>query len=95
MYISGGENVYPAEVENVIYKIPEVAEAAIIGVPDARWGETGKAFIVLKSGASIDQGAVISHCLKNLAKFKVPQSVEFIDALPRNATGKVLKRSLS
>ncbi len=95
MYISGGENVYPAEVENVIYQLPEVAEVAIIGVPDERWGETGKAFLVVKAGATIDEGSVISHCLKNLAKFKVPQSVEFIDALPRNATGKVLKRSLS
>jgi fatty-acyl-CoA synthase len=95
MYISGGENVYPAEVENVIYQIPEVAEVAIIGVPDERWGETGKAFLVVKSGTALDEGRVISHCLENLAKFKVPQSVEFIDALPRNATGKVLKRSLS
>ncbi len=95
MYISGGENVYPAEVENVLYQLPEIAEAAVIGVPDDRWGETGKAFLVVKSGFSIEEGVVISHCLKNLAKFKVPQSVKFIDALPRNATGKVLKRSLS
>lgn len=94
MYISGGENVYPAEVENVIYQLPEIAEAAVIGVPDARWGETGKAFLVVKVGFSIDEGDVVSHCLKNLAKFKVPRSIEFIEALPRNATGKVLKRSL-
>ena len=79
----------------MIYQIPEVAEVAIIGVPDERWGETGKAFLVVKSGTELDEGRVISHCLENLAKFKVPQSVEFIDALPRNATGKVLKRSLS
>ena len=68
--------------------------AAIIGVPDARWGETGKAVLVLKPGQHLAPETVISHCLKNLAKFKVPNSVSFIDALPRNATGKVLKRSL-
>ncbi len=94
MYISGGENVYPAEVENVIYQLPQVAEAAIIGVPSDRWGETGKAVIVVKPGESLGEDEVISHCLANLAKFKVPQSVEFIEALPRNATGKVLKREL-
>tara|TARA_Y100000590_G_scaffold108706_2_gene123659 strand:- start:262 stop:1806 length:1545 start_codon:yes stop_codon:yes gene_type:complete len=94
MYISGGENVYPAEVENVIYQLPQIAEAAVIGVPDERWGETGKVFISLKEGQKIDEKDIIEHCLKNLAKFKVPQSVEFVDLLPRNATGKVLKRDL-
>ena len=94
MYISGGENVYPAEVENVLYQLPQIAEAAIIGVPDERWGETGKAILVLKAGEVLEEKDIISHCLENLAKFKVPQSVEFIEALPRNATGKVLKRTL-
>lgn len=94
MYISGGENVYPAEVENVLYQLSEIAEAAVIGVPSERWGETGKAVLVLKPGQSLDEEAVIGHCIKNLAKFKVPSSVEFIEALPRNATGKVLKRTL-
>jgi fatty-acyl-CoA synthase len=94
MYISGGENVYPAEVENVLYQLEQVAEAAIIGVPDERWGETGKAVLVLKPGQTLEADAVIAHCLANLAKFKVPSSVSFIDALPRNATGKVLKRTL-
>jgi fatty-acyl-CoA synthase len=94
MYISGGENVYPAEVENVLYQLEQVAEAAIIGVPDDRWGEAGKAVLVLKPGQALDADAVIAHCLTNLAKFKVPASVEFSDALPRNATGKVLKRTL-
>ena len=94
MYISGGENVYPAEVENVLYQLPQVAEAAIIGVPSERWGETGKAVLVLKPGQQLDADADIAHCLANLAKFKVPASVEFIAALPRNATGKVLKRTL-
>ena len=94
MYISGGENVYPAEVENVIYQIPQVSEAAVIGVPDQRWGETGKAVIVIKPDQKLDEETVIKHCLANLAKFKVPQSVEFVDILPRTATGKVLKREL-
>ncbi|MGB1118172.1 MAG: acyl-CoA synthetase [Parvibaculales bacterium] len=94
MYISGGENVYPAEVENVIYQLPQIAEAAVIGVPSERWGETGKAVLVLKPGEALEADTVIGHCIKNLAKFKVPGSVEFIEALPRNATGKVLKRNL-
>ena len=94
MYISGGENVYPAEIEDVLYRLPEVAEAAVIGVPSERWGETGKAVIVLKPGMELDPDEIIGHCLKNLAKFKVPASVAFIEALPRNATGKVLKRVL-
>lgn len=94
MYISGGENVYPAEIEDVLYRLPEVAEAASIGVPDERWGEAGKAVLVLKPGKTLEPDAVIAHCLANLAKFKVPATVEFIDALPRNATGKVLKRVL-
>ncbi len=94
MYISGGENVYPAEVENVLYQLPQVAEAAIIGIPNERWGETGMAVLVLKPGETLAEDAVVEHCLANLAKFKVPQSVAFIEALPRNATGKVLKREL-
>lgn len=94
MYISGGENVYPAEVESVIYQLPQVAEAAIIGVPDERWGEVGKAIIVVKPGEDLSDQDLIGHCLKNLAKFKVPASVARIDALPRNATGKVLKWEL-
>jgi fatty-acyl-CoA synthase len=94
MYISGGENVYPAEVEQVIYQLAGIAEAAVIGVPDERWGECGKAIVVLKPGAALAADAIIDHCAKNLAKFKVPKTVEFIDALPRNAAGKVLKREL-
>jgi len=94
MYISGGENVYPAEVENVLYQLPQIAEAAILGVPDERWGETGVAFISLKADEKLEEKDIIQHCINNLAKFKVPSSVKFIDALPRNATGKVLKRNL-
>lgn len=94
MYISGGENVYPAEVENVLYELPQVAEAAVIGVPHERWGETGLAVIVLKPDAALDRAIVTEHCRMKLAKFKVPDDVAFVDALPRNATGKVLKREL-
>ena len=94
MYISGGENVYPAEVENVLYQLPEIAEAAVIGVPDERWGETGLAVIVLKDGREIDRLRVVEHCLERLAKFKVPNDIAIVDELPRNATGKVLKREL-
>ena len=94
MYITGGENVYPAEIENIIYELPQVAEAAIIGVPSERWGETGKAVIVVKPGETLNPDEVIAHCLANLAKFKVPHTVDFIDALPRNATGKILKREI-
>ena len=94
MYISGGENVYPAEVENVLFQLPQVADAAIIGVPNERWGEVGMAIIVRKADQDLVEGDVIQHCLGQLAKFKVPQSVAFVDVLPRNATGKVLKREL-
>ena len=94
MYISGGENVYPAEVENVLFQLPQVADAAIIGVPNERWGEVGMAIIVRKQDQHLAEGEVIQHCLGRLAKFKVPQSVAFVDVLPRNATGKVLKREL-
>ncbi|MEO6652113.1 MAG: long-chain fatty acid--CoA ligase [Ilumatobacteraceae bacterium] len=94
MYISGGENVYPAEVENVLYQLPEVAEAAIIGVPSDRWGEVGLAVLALKPGAEIDRATVQEYCAGRLAKFKVPSDIALVDALPRNATGKVLKREL-
>ncbi|OJU36938.1 MAG: acid--CoA ligase [Alphaproteobacteria bacterium 65-37] len=94
MYISGGENVYPAEVENVLFQLPQVADAAIIGVPNERWGEVGMAIIVRKPDQPLVEADVIQHCLGRLAKFKVPQSVAFVDVLPRNATGKVLKREL-
>lgn len=94
MYISGGENVYPAEVENVLFQLPQVADAAIIGVPNERWGEVGLAIIVRKPDQTLAEGEVIQHCLGRLAKFKVPQSVAFVEILPRNATGKVLKREL-
>jgi len=94
MYISGGENVYPAEVENVLYQLPQVAEAAIIGVPSERWGESGLAVLALKPGAELDRQTVQEYCAERLAKFKVPADIAIVEALPRNATGKVLKREL-
>jgi len=94
MYISGGENVYPAEVENVLYQLPDIAEAAVIGVADERWGEVGMAVVVRKPGATIDEATIVGHCTANLAKYKVPKSIVFIDELPHNATGKIVKREL-
>jgi fatty-acyl-CoA synthase len=94
MYISGGENVYPAEVENVLYQLPQVAEAAVIGVPSPKWGEVGLAVMALKPGQTLEPQAVIAYCSERLARFKVPQDIAIVPALPRNATGKVLKREL-
>ncbi len=94
MYISGGENVYPAEVENVIYQLPQVAEVAVIGLPHERWGETGQAVIVVKEGESLAEEDVLKHCKENLARFKQPGSVRFVAEIPHNATGKQLKREL-
>jgi fatty-acyl-CoA synthase len=94
MYISGGENVYPAEVENVLYQNDAIAEAAVIGVADQRWGEVGRAVVVLKPGKTLTEDDVIAHCAANLARFKLPHSVVFTEALPRNATGKVHKPTL-
>ena len=94
MYISGGENVYPAEVENVLYQLPELAEAAVIGVASPRWGETGRAVVVLKPGQCIDAAGIIAHCAANLARYKLPHDIVFTEALPRNATGKVHKPTL-
>lgn len=94
MYISGGENVYPAEVERVLAELPEVAEAAVIGVPDERWGEVGRAFIIPRAGASLTEEQVLAHCRARLAKFKVPVRAVITDAIPRTASGKVQKHLL-
>jgi fatty-acyl-CoA synthase len=94
MYISGGENVYPAEVENVLYENDAVAEAAVIGVSDMRWGQVGRAVVVLKPGLTLTEDEIVAHCAANLARYKLPHSVVFTDALPRNATGKVHKPTL-
>jgi fatty-acyl-CoA synthase len=94
MFISGGENVYPVEIESVIYQHPAVSECAVIGVPDPKWGEIGKAVVVLKPGATLTGDELLEHCRKLLARYKVPKLVEFRDALPKSAAGKILKREL-
>ncbi len=94
MYISGGENVYPAEVENVLYAHPAIAEVAVVGVPDERWGESGRAVVVVKPGQTLTAEAVIDFCQGKLARYKIPKTVVFSQALPRNAAGKVLKNEL-
>jgi fatty-acyl-CoA synthase len=94
MIISGGVNVYPAEVEAVIEANPEVAEVAVVGVDDPEWGERVRAFVVKQPGSSLDEGALKVWCRDRLAGPKVPRDFVFIDALPRNPTGKVLKREL-
>ncbi len=94
MYISGGENVYPAEVENVLHQIPALAEAAVIGIPDEQWGEVGIAIVAVKPGQTLTPADIHAHCAANLARFKCPRTIEFVDALPRNATGKIHKPTL-
>ena len=94
MIISGGENIASSEVERVIYEMPEVREAAVIGIPDAHWGEKPVAVVALAAGAALDLPKLSAFCRSKLAGFKVPKELHVVDALPRNATGKVLKREL-
>ncbi|MFV0535291.1 MAG: acyl-CoA synthetase [Cumulibacter sp.] len=94
MIISGGENVYPIEVEQVLHRHPAIVDVAVIGVPHEKWGETVKAIVVPAADASISEAEVIAFARENLAAFKCPTSMETIDELPRNATGKILKRAL-
>ncbi|MCG8443529.1 MAG: fatty acid--CoA ligase [Caulobacterales bacterium] len=94
MIISGGENIYPAEVENAIYGHPSIADVAVIGVPDERWGEAVKACVVLRPGESVTEADVIAWARERIAGYKCPKSVDFIDALPRNPSGKILRREL-
>lgn len=95
MIISGGINIYPREIEEVMALMPEVSEAAVIGVPDKTWGERLIAFVVSRSGDRLSSDAIVHHCRNQLAGYKVPREVYFIDELPRNPSGKVLKRELS
>ena len=94
MIVSGGENVYPAEVENALFSHPDVADVAVIGIPSEKWGEEVKAMVVLKDGATGDGDAIISWMKERIAAYKCPKSIDFIEALPRNPSGKILRKDL-
>ncbi|WP_349675536.1 class I adenylate-forming enzyme family protein [Pseudonocardia sp. HH130629-09] len=94
MIISGGENVYPAEVEAVAVTHPDIADCAVVGVPDQRWGEVGAAWVQLRPGADLDADAVRALLAGRLARYKVPKYVRFVEELPRNASGKVRRVDL-
>jgi long-chain acyl-CoA synthetase len=94
MIVSGGENIYPAEVESSLFGHPAVGDVAVIGVPDERWGEAVKAVVVRKPGAEVTPGELIGWARERIAGYKLPKSVDFVEALPRNPTGKILKREL-
>jgi len=94
MIVSGAENVYPAEVENALAGHPDIADVAVIGVPHERWGETVKAIVVRRSGSDPGAEEIIEYARARLAHYKCPTSVDWADALPRNPSGKILKRQL-
>jgi acyl-CoA synthetase (AMP-forming)/AMP-acid ligase II len=94
MIISGGENIYPAEIERVLAEHPAIADVAVIGVPDERWGEVPRAVVVLKAGAALDPHDLVAWCRERLAAYKVPKAADIVSELPRNPTGKILKREL-
>ena len=94
MIIRGGENIYPREIDEVLYQHPAVAAAATIGVPDPLYGEEVAAFIVLKDGTRVSEEEIIAYCREQLADFKCPKTVRFVDDIPKGPTGKLLKREL-
>ena len=94
MYITGGENVYPAEVERILRGHPEIEDIAVIGIPDERWGEVGQAFVIPKKTASVKAEDIISYCSERMAKFKCPKKISFCREFPRTSLGKVRKREL-
>ena len=94
MIIRGGENIYPIEIEEVLYQLPEILEAAVVGMPHEVYGEVPKAFVVLKEGKALTEADILNYMKTQLAKYKVPAEIEFIASLPRNASGKVLKHTL-
>ena len=94
MIITGGENVYPIEVENVLYRHPAVKETAVIGVPDPYWVERVHALVILQENAQATEEDVINFCRKHIAHYKAPKSVEFVESLPKNPQGKILKREI-
>ena len=94
MVISGGVNVYPLEIEEILHRHPKVLEAAVIGVPDSKWGEALLAFVVPKPGSSVDPEEIVSFCEGKMARFKIPRSIQLVAELPKSPAGKVLKRVL-
>ena len=94
MIISGGENIYPTEIDDLLMKHPKVLQAAVVGVPDEKWGEAVKAVVVVKPGEKVTEDEIIAYCKKNLAGYKCPKSVDFAETLPTNPTGKILKREI-
>jgi acyl-CoA synthetase (AMP-forming)/AMP-acid ligase II len=94
MIVSGGENVYPREVEEILYQHPAVKEAAVIGIPDPYWVERVHAVVVLKEGTSVTSEELIDFCKKRIARYKAPKSIEFVKSLPKTPSGKILKREL-
>jgi fatty-acyl-CoA synthase len=95
MYISGGENVFPAEVESVLADCPGIAEAVVVGVPDALWGEVGRAFLVRSVENGVTAASVLAHARRHLAGYKVPKAVEFVEQIPRLGSGKPDRRALA
>jgi fatty-acyl-CoA synthase len=91
MYISGGENVYPVEVEDVLLHMPEIEQVAVVGVPDEKWGETGCAAVVARYGSVVTMEKITSFCATRLARFKIPRYLVLLEQLPRNSTGKINK----
>jgi fatty-acyl-CoA synthase len=94
MIKTGGENVASREVEETIYRLPQVSEVAVIGLPDARWIEAVTAIVVIKEGQTLTSETVVAHCAQSMAHFKMPKRVIFVDSLPKNPSGKLLKREL-
>jgi acyl-CoA synthetase (AMP-forming)/AMP-acid ligase II len=94
MIISGGENIYPAEIENVLAAHPAVLESAVVGMTDEKWGEVARAFVVTRPGAAVTSHEIIEFLRPKIARFKLPKRVDFLDALPRNPSGKILKTDL-
>ena len=94
MIITGGENVFSIEVENILYTHPAVLEAAVIGIPDNEWGERVKAIIVLKNGMQVTENEIINYCKGKIARYKIPKSVDFTDHLPKLGSGKIAKKIL-
>lgn len=94
MIVSGAENIYPAEIENALFAMPEIGDVAVIGIPDDKWGESVKAVVVVKPGETVTAEEIIAFARTKIAGFKTPRSVDFVDALPRNPSGKILKKDL-